>query len=134
MSLTTGQVADEAGVKKDTVLYYEREGLIEEPPRTDSGYRQFSPETVRTIRFIKRAQQLDFTLSEIAEFLSLIDNKGTADEILDMTEEKIADIDQKIDRLTKLRESLTILADQCPGEGPLSKCAILDSLTGDGNN
>jgi Hg(II)-responsive transcriptional regulator len=130
MSLTTGQVADEAGVKNDTVRYYEERGLIDEPPRTSSGYRQFSPDTVQRINFIKRAQELGFTLAEIEELLELADGKGSAEDILNKTESKIAEIEQKISHLQTLRDSLTELADACPGEGPLSRCDILDSLSG----
>lgn len=130
MSLTTGQVADEAGVKNDTVRYYEDRGLIEEPPRTDSGYRQFSPNTVQRINFIKRAQKLGFTLAEIKELLELADGKGSAKDILKKTEKKITEIEQKISHLQTLRGSLNELAEACPGEGPLSRCDILDSLSG----
>lgn len=129
MSLTTGQVAEEAGVKNDTVRYYEKRGLIAEPPRTDGGYRQFPPETVQRIRFIKRAQELGFILSEIENLLDLADGQGTASDILDRTEQKIDEIEEKIEHLKTLRNSLTELAEACPGEGPLSKCDILDSLS-----
>lgn len=129
MSLTTGQVADEAGVKNDTVRYYEDRGLIEEPPRLDNGYRQFPPETVRRIRFIKRAQELGFTLSEIDGLLELIDGTGGAGDLLLVTEEKISEIDQKIQDLTDLRSSLRDLAETCPGEGPLRDCSIFSTLT-----
>lgn len=129
MSLTTGQVADEAGVKNDTVRYYEQRGLIDEPPRTESGYRQFPRETVRRIRFIKRAQELGFTLSEIEELLELIDGTGDAGDLLSVTEEKINDIDQKIQDLTNLRSTLRDLAEACPGEGPLRGCSIFINLT-----
>jgi len=129
MSLTTGQVADEANVNNDTVRYYEKRGLIEEPPRTDNGYRQFPRETIQRIHFIKRAQELGFTLSEIEDLLKLADGKGTASDIFDKTKKKIDEIGQKISHLETLRDSLSDLADACPGEGPLSRCAILDSLT-----
>ena len=129
MTLTTGQVADKAGVKKDTVLYYEDRGLIKEPPRTDNGYRQFSHDSVQRIQFVKRAQELGFTLSEIEELLELADGKGDASDILGKTEKKLEEIEQKISHLQTLRESLTELAKACPGEGPLSRCSILESLS-----
>lgn len=129
MSLTTGQVAERACVKKDTVLYYESRGLIDEPPRLDNGYRQYPHETVRRIRFIKHAQKLDFTLSEIEELLAIEEGDGTSRDILDITEEKIDEIERKIERLTSLQNRLNQLADECPGEGPLSECSILDALS-----
>ena len=71
--LTIGRVARQAGVGVETVRFYERRGLIDEPPRRQSGYRQFPEETVRRIRFIKRAQELGFSLREIKELLALLD-------------------------------------------------------------
>ena len=129
MALTTGQVAEEAGVDYQTVLYYEKEGLIEEPPRLDNGYRQFPLETVRRIRFIKRAQELGFTLAEIEELLELTDGEGDAEDIFDVTREKIAEVDEKIRDLQTLRSNLRNLAEACPGEGPLTECSIVQDLT-----
>ncbi len=129
MSLTTGQLAEEASVKKDTVLYYEERGLIEEPPRLENGYRQYPREEVRRIRFIKRAQRLDFTLSEIEQLLALEEGGGTAGDILEITREKIEDIDRKIDRLSSLRGRLETLSEACPGEGPTEACSIVSALT-----
>jgi MerR family transcriptional regulator, copper efflux regulator len=70
-TLTIGQVAKEAGVGVETLRYYEREGLVKEPPRRDSGYRQYPEDVVKRIHFIKRAQELGFSLKEIAELLAL---------------------------------------------------------------
>lgn len=70
-TLTIGQLAKNAGVNIETIRYYERRGLIPEPPRRESGYRQYSPEFVTRIQFIKRAQELGFSLNEIAELLAL---------------------------------------------------------------
>src|SRR6266851_4535416 len=69
--LTIGQVARGAGVHLDTVRYYERRGLLPPPPRTAAGYRQYPPDTVRRVAFIKRAQALGFTLEEIDGLLAL---------------------------------------------------------------
>ena len=70
-TLSIGQVARRAGVGVETVRFYEREGLLEEPPRRASGYRQYSEQVVKRIHFIKRAQKLGFSLKEIAELLLL---------------------------------------------------------------
>lgn len=69
MSLTTGDVADEAGVDYQTVLCYEREGLIDEPPQLYNGYRQSPHEAVCTIQFMQRVRDLGFTLKEIDRLL-----------------------------------------------------------------
>ncbi len=69
--LRTGQVAKQAGVNVETLRYYEREGLIDAPPRTASGYREYPAETVSRIHVIRRAKALGFTLQEIRDLLSL---------------------------------------------------------------
>ena len=71
VTLTIGQVAKEAGIGVESIRFYEREGLLERPDRRPSGYRQFDPEAVRRLRFIKQAQRLGFTLREMRERLSL---------------------------------------------------------------
>lgn len=75
--MTAGQLAKKANVKKETLRYYERRGLLNKPPRTDSGYRQYSQDAVSRIMFIKRAQKLGFSLKEISELLSLRVDKHT---------------------------------------------------------
>ena len=69
--LTIGKVAERAGVGVETVRFYEREGLLDEPTRTASGYRQFDEDVIRRLEFISRAKELGFTLNEIKELLSL---------------------------------------------------------------
>jgi MerR family mercuric resistance operon transcriptional regulator len=76
--LTIGQLAKQAGVNIETIRYYERQGLLPEPPRRASGYRQYSAEFVKRIQFIKRAQTLGFSLKEIAELLDLRIESDTA--------------------------------------------------------
>ncbi len=65
-TLTVGQLAKDTHVNVETIRYYERRGLIPPPPRHESGYRQFSKETIARVRFIKRAQEVGFTLKEIS--------------------------------------------------------------------
>lgn len=128
-SLTMGQVAKQAGVGVETVRFYERKGLIEEPPRRDSGYRQYSPEFVRRIRFIKRAQELGFSLKEIAELLSLrVDPHTTCRDVKRRTEAKIIDVERKLKDLQRVKKTLIKLAAACSGSGPTSQCPILDAL------
>src|SRR5215471_21335458 len=80
--LSIGQVAKRAGVGVETVRFYEREGLLEEPPRGASGYRQYSEQVVKRLHFIKRAQQLGFSLKEISELLRLgVDGQTSCDEV-----------------------------------------------------
>jgi len=127
-ALTIGEVAKRAGVGIDTVRFYEREGLIDEPPRRPSGYRQYPPETVPLIRFIKRAKDLGFTLREIEELSSLRDGGGKRrNEVRALAEVKLKDIDQKLARLQAMRSALWGLLEDCAcGKRP--SCPILEAL------
>jgi MerR family copper efflux transcriptional regulator len=128
-SLTIGTLAKAAQVNLQTIRYYEREGLLPEPPRRPSGYRMFSPESVRRVRFIKRAQELGFSLAEIKELLALrIDQERDSADVRTLAQGKIADIEQKIRTLQAMKKVLKKLAERCPGCGPTSECPILESL------
>lgn len=128
-ALTISRLAHQSGVNLETVRYYERQGLLPKPPRTASGYRMFPSEAVRRLRFIKRAQQLGFSLNEIRELLSLRMRPGTKRaDIRARAEAKIADIEEKIRALDAMKKTLRRLADRCDGCGPLADCPILESL------
>jgi MerR family mercuric resistance operon transcriptional regulator len=128
-SLTTGELAEKTGVNIETVRYYERRGLIMEPPRTESGYRQFPPETVQRIRFIKRAQELGFTLNEIEQLLSIADGDGSrCEDVYEFTIGKVQEIEERIRHLQRLKAVLAELAESCPHKGPIEKCPIIESL------
>jgi MerR family copper efflux transcriptional regulator len=129
-SLTIGKLAKDAGVNLETVRYYERCGLLPKPPRsTSSGYRQFPEDAARRLRFIRRAQELGFSLAEIGELLSLrVSLTSTSGAIRTRTEAKIADIDSKIRTLESMKKSLQRLTKACDGCAPMANCPILDSL------
>ena len=129
-SLKIGQVAARAGVRVDTVRYYEREGLIAEPPRRRSGFRQYPPEVVRRIRFIRRAKDLGFSLKEIQELLSLrADPESTCEQVRAQAAAKIVDIDDRIRTLRRMKRALAEVTAPCLDDGsPASECPILASL------
>jgi MerR family transcriptional regulator, copper efflux regulator len=130
-SLTISEVAKQAGIGLQTIRYYERQGLLAPSPRTEAGYRIFSSESVRRIRFIKRAQGLGFSLKEIKELLSLrIDAHMTQADIRKRTRAKIADVEQKIRHLQAIHASLLRMAQDCSGCGSLIDCPILENLDG----
>lgn len=130
-TLTTAELADRCQVNLQTVRYYERQGLLPEPPRTASGYRTFPPESVVRVHFIKRAQALGFTLREIQELLALrVDPKTTCADVRRRAEAKIAAIEAKIKTLEAIKAGLMQLASACSGEGPASHCSLLDALEG----
>jgi MerR family mercuric resistance operon transcriptional regulator len=127
--LSIGQIARQAGVGVETVRFYEREGLLEEPARRASGYRQYAQDTVTQIRFIKRAQHLGFSLKEIAELLALrVDGKTSCDQVKERAAAKLAEVEQKMVELQRMRQALLQVASLCEGDGPGSHCPMLDAL------
>lgn len=133
--LTRKQVADNAGVTIEAVRFYEKEGLIEEPPRTESNYRKYPDDTVARIRFIKRAQNLGFSLPEIRELLSLrLDPHTKAADIRLRSQNKIRDIEEKIQTLQAMKQALQKITDACHGDGPASECPILEALEQEGKD
>ena len=127
--LTIGQVAHHAGVNVETVRFYERRGLLAEPERRASGYRQYGADVVARLRFIRRAKELGFSLNEIAELLALrLNPKATRADVRQRTEAKIADIEAKIKDLHRMKATLVKLAVSCRGHGSISDCPILEAL------
>jgi len=127
--LKIGQAAKEAGVNVDTVRYYERRGLLPSPQRKESGYRQYMGDTVKRIRFIKHAQELGFSLNEIAELLSLkLDPVAACSDVKKKAERKIAEIEEKLEMLRKMREALGCLVEMCEENREAGECPILEAL------
>ncbi len=128
-TLTIGQLAKRAPVNVETVRYYERRGLISEPPRRESGYRQYSQDAVARIQFIKRAQELGFSLKEIADLLSLrVDANTSCGEVKRRAKTKISDIEKKITELRRMKSALVKLEKSCVGRGPIIQCPILEAF------
>ncbi|RMD82376.1 MAG: heavy metal-responsive transcriptional regulator [Candidatus Dadabacteria bacterium] len=127
--LRIGELAKRAGVNLQTIYYYERRGLLPAPPRVGGNYRAYPPEAVARVRFIRRAQQLGFTLSEIEELLSLRARpRARCREVYQRAERKLVQIDEKIRALRAMRKALVSLMSQCQGKAPASECPILDAL------
>jgi len=113
----------------EAIRFYERRGLVPDPRRSAAGYRIYSGETAKRLRFIKKAQELGFTLKEVKELLSIrASAKGECGDILKKTNAKVQDIESKIRTLEAMKRTLTKLNDRCPGCGPVSECPILDSF------
>lgn len=127
--LKTSEVARLAGVNLQTIHYYERRGLLSKPSRTHSNYRAYSLKAVERIRFIKRAQELGFTLKEIKELLSLqASPRARCADVYNQAKGKIGDIDEKMRTLQAMRGALSKLMRQCIGRSPVSECPILEML------
>lgn len=127
-TLKTGELAELAGVNIHTVRYYESRGLLPEPRRSASGYRQYGHEHASYIRFIKRAQDLGFTLEEIHELLNLRVVPGAGAAVREKTSGKIQEIDRKIEDLKRIRLKLLELADACDHHGSPESCLVLHAL------
>ncbi len=128
--MTAGQVARQAGVGVETVRFYEKNGLLEEPTRRVSGYREYDDETVQRLRFIQRAKELGFTLSEIKELLSLRCSERPCDDVRGRAEAKVAEIEAKVAMLLRMKKVLGRLALSCCEQGDKSRCPIIDTLDG----
>ncbi len=128
--LRSGEVARLAGVNVETLRFYEREGLLPEPPRRASGYRAFPPETVDLIRFIKRAQELGFSLREVQELLDARHApRGNSAPVRRLMAAKVAEIEGKIRDLQAMKQVLDGMLDHCDGRRSLASCPLIKSLS-----
>ncbi|MDZ7829019.1 MAG: MerR family DNA-binding protein [Halofilum sp. (in: g-proteobacteria)] len=127
-TLSIGRLAKSTGVGVETIRFYEREGLLEAPARTASGYRQYTPDAVSRLGFIRRAKQLGFSLGEIRELLSLAGAEGDRAQVKALTEHKLAEIERRIEELHRMRAALAELNRQCSGRGPVAGCPIIEAL------
>ena len=128
--LTIGKLAETTGVSAETLRYYEKLKLIVADARSAAGYRLYSPDAVRVVRFIRGAKELNFTLDEIRQLLTLKNSdKSTCAEILKHTEIKIKQAEHRILELKEIRKVLKTLAEQCPADdSPLDCCPILEHI------
>jgi Hg(II)-responsive transcriptional regulator len=127
--MRTGQVAAEAGVNVQTLRYYERRGLLPEPERRESGYRVYGPDAVRTVRFIKRAQELGFGLRDAQALLALAaGGPDGCDAARELAREKLAELDRRIADLSAMRASLDRLAATCEKPRAERECPLLQSI------
>ena len=127
--LNRGALAKESGVNIETIRFYEKQGLIPEPPRSAANYRMYPEDAVRRVRFIRRAQELGFTLKEILDLLSLRAMPGVqCADVRGRAEEKVRDIDERIRTLRAMRKALSGLIGECSGKGPVTDCPILEAL------
>jgi MerR family copper efflux transcriptional regulator len=127
--LTIGEVARRAGVGVETVRFYERRGLLSEPARKASGYRQYTADVVTRLRFIRRAKELGFSLNEVLELTALrLDPSATCADVRKRARAKLSDIEAKIQDLERMKAALVKLTAACKGHGSLEGCSILEAL------
>jgi MerR family transcriptional regulator, mercuric resistance operon regulatory protein len=127
--LTIGKVARAAGVNVETVRYYQRSGLVPEPPRPAGSVRRYSEETVARLRFIKRAQELGFTLAEIRRLLALGDPQSCA-QARALAAEKLSLVRARIADLDRMGAVLESLVERCDAARGKVACPIIQTLAG----
>lgn len=133
MGMKIGSVAEAAGVEVSTVRYYERRGLLAEPPRTASGYRQYDETVIDRIRFVRQAQDLGFTLEEIEELLALrVEDPSSCGVVEEATRAKLRSVDAKIRELERLRGVLARLVCACEAKEATEECPVLGMLEEEG--
>lgn len=128
--MTIGTFSARTGVNIDTVRFYERKGLLPEPLRRASGYREYGQADVERLNFIRRAKELGFSLGEIAELLSLSGNRD-ADMygVKRKAEQRLVQVEGKIRELQRVKQGLKKLIAACPGHGELKRCPIVAALS-----
>ena len=132
MALSISQVATAADVNIQTIRYYERRGLFPPPRRTPAGYRQYADDAVARLRFIKHAQELGFSLTEIQDLLELRVLHGAASDTVERkTRQKIDVVEQRIRDLQRMKRTLERLAAACGARRQTDDCPILEVLEDD---
>lgn len=122
-TIRIGDLASRTGVTVETLRYYEQRGLLRPSGRRASGYREYSDETERLVRFIKRAQGLGFTLAEVEELVRLRERAWSGDapwQLREAAVSKVADIDRRIRELATLKRALTQMIDACDSDCPMN--------------
>lgn len=127
--MRTSEIAGQAGVNVETLRYYERRGLLPEPPRRESGYRIYGQEAVRIVRFVKRAQELGFSLEEVESLLELADGgPESCDAARQLAERRVSELDRRIANLRSMRDSLDRLIATCALPRAERECPLLQSI------
>lgn len=129
MQLRIGELAERCGLNKETIRYYERIGIIPKPNRTVSGYRMYSEQFVDRIKFVKRMQELGFTLKEIDKLLAVVDrDEAKCRDMYDFTVQKIEEIQSKIRDLKRIEQMLTTLKEGCLENKQNYDCPMIETL------
>lgn len=128
-AMKIGEIAKRSGIGVETIRYYERERLLQEPERRPSGYRQYDDSTVKRLHYISQAKALGFTLAEIRELLDLsFSANQSCDHIRQRAEAKLEDIANKIRSLQKMRRSLGRILAQCKARNSASDCLLVHGM------
>jgi len=130
-SFTIGRLAKIAGVKIDTVRFYERQGLLEQAPRTEGGYRLYRAEHAQRLKFIRKAKALGFSLEDIGELLKLTQDGHDRARVRAVAQRHVAELEQRIGELQAMRAILAHHVGHCSGRGAVKGCPIIAALSDD---
>lgn len=123
-----GELARAAGVKAETIRYYEREGILASPPRTQANYRDYGPEEARRLHFIRRARDLGFSMTRIRDLLELADDRSRSCDAVDtLARTHLSEVERKIADLEALRNELRRMLENCE-QGTVGTCQIIEAL------
>ncbi|MGG3772949.1 Hg(II)-responsive transcriptional regulator [Heyndrickxia faecalis] len=123
------ELAEKCGLNKETIRYCERVGLLKNPPRTNTGYRMYTEESVKRIKFIKKIQELGFTLAEISKLLGVVDKDNErCNDMYNFVVDKIVEVQTRINDLKRIEQMLLNLKKCCPDNKTLYECPIIETL------
>lgn len=127
---SVGELANAGGCTVETVRYYEKIGLLPEPPRSAGGHRIYVLEQLKRLSFIRRSRELGFPIDQIRELLRCVDEPGhSCGDLQDMAMLQSSAIQQKIDDLLRLQHALNDMSARCKGKGyPLKDCPVIEAL------
>ncbi len=132
MELLISELAEKCGVNKETIRYYERKKLLQQPSRTHAGYRIYSEDDVKRIKFIKRLQDLGFSLGEIYKLLGVVDNDEVrCRDMYEFVSKKEEEVQKHIEDLKRIETMLQDLKQRCPDKKQLQDCPIIETLIKD---
>lgn len=128
-SYPIGELSRKLGIHADTLRYYERLGLLGRVPRAPSGRRMYDHRSVSRLKFIRRAQQMNFSLAEIGGLLQMRENPRTArEDVRNLMATKLEEVEARLEALTRLRTEMQLLISLCRGAS--AGCPILDNIGG----
>lgn len=129
MSYRISEFADKCGINKETIRYYEKKRLLQEPSKTTAGYRIYSDDDVKRVGFIKRMQELGFSLSEIYKLLGVVDkDEIRCEDMFEFVSKKEMEVQKQIEDLKRIDRMLKDLKQRCPDEKRLHACPIIETL------
>lgn len=129
MKYLISEFAEKSGVNKETIRYYEGKKLLEEPIRTDSGYRLYSDADIKRVKFIKQMQNLGFSLNEIYKLLGVVDQDSVrCQNMFDFVSQKQIEVQKQIADLKQIESMLGDLKERCPNEKEMYACPIIETL------